>query len=89
MKLLGWLKAVLSVLIGLVIGLAVTGVVKLLEPTLMTGWILGATLAASALSALAGFLVAGGRGKKTVAPAKDAAPGKSASPAKDAVPGAK
>jgi hypothetical protein len=82
MKVLGWLKAVLSVVIGLAIGLAATGVVNLLAPTLTTGWILGAALAASALSALAGFLVAGGR-KKVAAPAKSAAP------PKDAAPGAK
>ena len=89
MKLLGWLKAVLSVLIGLAIGLAATGVVNLLAPTLTIGWILGAVLAASALSALAGFFVAGGRRKKAAAPAKVAAPGKGAAPAKDAPPGAK
>ena len=82
MKLVGWLKAVLSVVAGLAIGLATTGVINLLAPALTIGWTLGAVLAASALSALAGFLVAGGRKKAAV-------PAKAAPPAKDAVPGAK
>ena len=32
MRVLGWLKAVLSVVIGLAVGLATTGVVNLLAP---------------------------------------------------------
>ncbi len=79
MRVIGWLKAVLSVVIGLVIGLSTTGVVNLLAPTLTIGWVLGAVLAASVLSAFAGFLVAGGR-KKAAAPAKSAASEKDAKP---------
>lgn len=87
MKLLGWLKVVLSIVIALAIGLATTGVVNLLKPSLTIGWILGAVLAASVLSALAGFLVAGGRRKASAA--KGAEIDRNAAPPKDAAAGAK
>jgi hypothetical protein len=76
MKVLGWVKAVLSVVIGAVIGLAVTGVVNLVVPTVTIGWTLATVLVASVLSALAAFLVTNPR-KKAPAPAapKDAKAG--------------
>jgi fructose-specific phosphotransferase system IIC component len=64
MKVLGWVKAVLAVVLGLVIGLAVTGVVNILHPAENIGWALAAVLVASVLSALAGFIVANPRKKK-------------------------
>jgi len=69
MKVLGWLKVVLSVVFGLGIGLVVTGIVNLLHPVESIGWTLAAVLAASVLSGLAGFLVTSPRKK---APAPDA-----------------
>jgi ABC-type uncharacterized transport system permease subunit len=68
MKVLGWLKALLSVVIAAAIGLAVTGVVNLLHPAEHIGWAIAAVLVASVLSALAAFLVTTPR-KKTPAPA--------------------
>jgi hypothetical protein len=72
-KLLGWLKAVLAVVLGLVIGVAITGVVNLLVPTITIGWTLAAVLVASALSALAGLLAAGRRGKPQASQPKEPA----------------
>ena len=69
MKLLGWLKAVLSVVFGLALGLAVTGIVNLLHPAESIGWTLAAVLTSSVLSALVGFLVTNQR-KKPPAPAQ-------------------
>jgi hypothetical protein len=76
MKVLGWLKAALAIVIGAVIGLAVTGIVNLVVPTVTIGWTLAAVLVASVLSAFGGFLVNGLR-KKPPAPAeaKDAKAG--------------
>ncbi|MCX7029475.1 MAG: hypothetical protein NTU62_05065 [Spirochaetes bacterium] len=68
MKVLGWLKALLAVVLGVAIGLAVTGVVNLLVPTVTIGWTLAAVLVASVLSALAAFLVVKPR-KKVPVPA--------------------
>lgn len=68
MKVLGWVKAVLSVVIGVAIGLAVTGIVNLLHPADSIAWALAATLAAAVLSALAAFLVTNPR-KRAPAPA--------------------
>jgi hypothetical protein len=61
MKVLGWLRAVVAVILGLVIGLAVTGVVNILHPAENIGWALAATLLSAVLSAMAGFLMAGQR----------------------------
>ena len=73
MKVLGWVKAVLSVVIGVAIGVAVTGIVNIFHPADSIGWALTATLAAAVLSALAAFLVTNPR-RKAPAPAapKDA-----------------
>jgi hypothetical protein len=68
MKVLGWLKAVLAVVLSLGIGLAVTGIVNLVHPAENLGWALAAVLTASAISALVAFLVASPR-KKPPAPA--------------------
>ena len=68
MKVLGWVKAVLAVVLGLAIGLAVTGVVNILHPAENIGWALTTVLVASVLSALAAFLVTNPR-KKAPAPA--------------------
>jgi hypothetical protein len=73
MKVLGWLKAVLAVVIAVAIGLATTGVVNLLVPTVTIGWTLAAVLVASVLSALAAFLVTTPR-KKVPAPAAEKQP---------------
>jgi UPF0716 family protein affecting phage T7 exclusion len=67
MKLLGWLKAMLSVVIAVAIGLAVTGIVNLMHPAENIGWMIAAVLVASVLSALAGFFMANPR-KKAPAP---------------------
>jgi len=69
MKVLGWLKALLAVVLGLAIGLAVTGIVNILRPVENLGWALAAVLVAAVLSALAGFLVAGPWRKKAPDPA--------------------
>ena len=76
MKVLGWLKALLSVVIAVAIGLAVTGIVNLLHPVDNIGWAIAAVLVASVLSALAGFFVTNPR-KKAPAPIveKDAGTG--------------
>jgi FtsH-binding integral membrane protein len=76
MKVLGWLKALLSVVIAVVIGLAVTGVVNLLHPVENIGWAIAAVLVASVLSALIAFFVTNPR-KKAPAPLaeKDAGAG--------------
>jgi ABC-type uncharacterized transport system permease subunit len=68
MKVLGWVKAVLAVVLGLAIGLVVTGVVNILHPVDDIAWALATVLVASVLSALAAFLVTNPR-KKTPAPA--------------------
>ena len=73
MKILGWLKVVLAVFIGLVIGVAITGVVNLLVPTITIVWTLAAVLVASALSALAGLFVGGRRRKPPAAQPKEPA----------------
>ena len=67
MKVLGWVKAVVAVVLGLAIGLAVTGVVNILHPAENLGWALATVLVASVLSALAAFLVTNPR-KKAPAP---------------------
>jgi divalent metal cation (Fe/Co/Zn/Cd) transporter len=76
MKVLGWLKALLSVVFAAAIGLAVTGVGNLLHPAENIGWAIGTVVVASVLSALAAFFVTQPR-KKTPAPAapKDAKAG--------------
>jgi hypothetical protein len=68
MRLVGWLKAVLSVVLGLAVGLVVTGLVNLLHPVDRIGWTLAAVLLASALSALIAFFVTN-LGRKPPAPA--------------------
>ena len=68
MKVLGWVKAVLSIVLAVAIGLAVTGVVNIMHPADSIGWALTATLAAAVLSALAAFLVTNPR-RKAPAPA--------------------
>jgi cytosine/uracil/thiamine/allantoin permease len=68
MKLLGWLKALLAVVIAVAIGLAVTGVVNLMHPAENIGWTIAAVLVAAVLSALAAFFMAHPR-KKAPAPA--------------------
>jgi len=71
MKLLGWLKAVISIVLAVVIGLVVTGIVNLVHPAESIGWVLGTVLAASVLSALVAFFVTVPRTKKQApAPAK-------------------
>jgi divalent metal cation (Fe/Co/Zn/Cd) transporter len=76
MKVLGWLKALLSVVIAVAIGLAVTGVVNLLHPVENIGWAIATVLVASVLSALVTLFVANPR-KKVAAPVpeKDAGAG--------------
>jgi divalent metal cation (Fe/Co/Zn/Cd) transporter len=63
MKLLGWLKAVLSIVFAVGIGLAVTGITNLVHPVDSIGWALGTVLAASVLSAFVAFLVTVSRTK--------------------------
>ncbi len=76
MKVLGWLKVALTIVFGLGIGMVVTGLVNLVHPMDTIGWLIGAVLVASALSALAGFLIAGPWRKKPAAAAtKDAGTG--------------
>ena len=72
MKLIGGLKAVVAVVLGLVIGLVITGLVNLLVPTITIGWTAAAVMVASAISALAGHLAAGGSRKPPAAPAAKA-----------------
>jgi hypothetical protein len=67
MKLLGWVKAVLSIVLAVGIGLAVTGIVNILHPADSIGWALVAVLVASVLSALVAFFVTMPR-KKAPAP---------------------
>jgi hypothetical protein len=85
MKLLGWLKAVLSIVFAVGIGLAVTGIVNLVHQAESIGWALGTVLTASVLSALAAFFVTVPRVK---APARAGAK-KSGADAPEAEPGAK
>ncbi len=68
MKVLGWVKAVLSIVIAVAIGLAVAGVVNIMHPADSIGWALAATLSAAVLSALVAFFVTNPR-KKVPAPA--------------------
>jgi divalent metal cation (Fe/Co/Zn/Cd) transporter len=76
MKVLGWLKALLSVVIAVAIGLAVTGVVNLLHQMENIGWAIAAVLVASVLSALVAFFLTNPR-KKAASPVaeKDAGAG--------------
>lgn len=64
MKVIGWLKAVLSIVFAAVIGLAVAGVANLVHPAESLGWVLGTVLTASVLSALVAFFVTVTRTKK-------------------------
>jgi divalent metal cation (Fe/Co/Zn/Cd) transporter len=66
MKLLGWLKAVLSIVFAVGIGLAVTGIVNLVHPADSIGWTLGTVLTAAVLSALVAFFMTAPRKKGRV-----------------------
>lgn len=80
MKLLGWLKAVLSIVLAVGIGLAVAGIANLVHPADNIGWALGTVLTASVLSALVAFFVTVPRAKP---PAPASATGAKADAAKE------
>jgi len=64
MKVIGWVKAALSIVLAAVIGLAVAGVANLVHPAESLGWALATVLTASVLSALVAFFVTVTRSKK-------------------------
>jgi uncharacterized membrane protein (UPF0136 family) len=74
MKVVGWFKAVGSLVSALAIGLAVTGIVNLLHRFESIGWALASVLSAAGLSALVAFFITNPRRKTPAAAAPKDAP---------------